>query len=129
MNKYVKALEQAQYAYESKDFADKEIRMNRAVELAQWGFFSITHIADFTGLSRLEVREYTKLADGVGTGGSMHGGSIKHILAIIYLREGGFTDDFATKKALDAGCSSRILAKFTEMSQSMVSLQNLRANR
>lgn len=127
MNKHVKALEQAQYAYESKDFADREVKVNRAVELAQWGFFSITHISDFTGLPARQVREFAGEVDGLG--GTMHGGSIKHILAVIHLRENGFTDDFATQKALDAGCSSRILARFTEMSQSMVALQSKRAKR
>ena len=129
MNKYVKALEQAQYSFESKAFADREVRANRAVELAQWGFFSNTQIAEFSGVPAREVREYTRVDDSAGTGGKMLGGSIKHILAIIHMRENGFTDDFATQKALDAGCSSRVLARFTEMSQSMVALQSKRASR
>ena len=129
MNKHIKALEQAQYAYESKEFADREVKVNRAVELSQWGFFTCTQISDFTGLSKKEVKAFTVILDEIGMGGKMHGGSIKHILAVIHLRESGFTDDFATQKALDAGCSSRVLARFTEMSQSMVALQSLRASR
>ena len=127
MNKNVKALEQAQWAFESKGHADRETKVNRAVELAQWGFFSVSHISDFTGLPNRQVREFIGEVDGLG--GKMHGDSIKHILEVIHMRENGFTDDFATQRAIEAGCSQRILARFAEMSQTMVALQWKRVTR
>lgn len=118
MNENVTAIQQAKAHWERRDTATKEQRVNAVIELAEWRLFSNAQIARLVGMDPHDVAEYTGKRDR--TGGKLTGESLAPILEIIANDARGEVDDFAFRRALAAGASTRMVAKLTKITQSTV---------
>lgn len=114
-----RAVMQAKEAWEEKETADKETRVNNVVELAEWKLFSNRQISHLTGVRMQKVAGYTGKTDT--SGGGLTGESLEHILEIIFTRNRGEVNDLQVRDAHDAGASTRMISRLTGIPQSTVS--------
>lgn len=123
--RYTAAVREAKSAFERKAGADKETRINNVVSLAEWQVYSNRQISTFTGMDPHDVAAWTKKTDR--TGGNLTGEALGPILEVIAIDARSEVDDYATKRALDAGCSTRMLARLTGLTQSSITRAARRA--
>ncbi len=124
-DKYLAALQQAKYIADHRGSFDRQGKMDAIVSLAQWGCFSTVHISLFTGVRQATVLELVRKPDR--TGGRLTIEALPHIIHIIHLEARGQVDNFAVKRAVDAGCSLGLLARLTGQSVSTLRRRNFRA--
>jgi hypothetical protein len=116
---HVTAIKQAKYAFDHRENATREEKVNAVIELAEWNLFSNRQLAHLTGLNRGAVAGVNSKTDR--TGGALDGEALAPILELIATNARGDKDDSAIRRAIDAGASGRMVARLTGISQSAVS--------
>jgi hypothetical protein len=112
------AVRQAKFHYDHHDTYDKEQRINAVVALNEWRIYSNRQLSTFTGMSTADVGAYTGKTDK--TGGNLSGESLGLVLELIHMDARGEVSYPLVAKAVDAGISTRMLAKLTGRSQRTV---------
>lgn len=115
------AVKEAIYVYRHRDNMDRQTRVDKARSLAEWGCFSNRQIGKLVGLHPHEVSEYTGKKDH--TGGRLKPESLPHVLNVIEMHNRGEVNHSLVKRALEAGCSSTMLARLTGRPQTTLSWQ------
>lgn len=121
MNHFHQAVKEAIYTFQHRDHMERQTRVDKARSLAEWGCFSNRQIGKLVGLHPHEVAEYTGKKDH--TGGRLKPESLPHVLEVIEIHARGEVSHHAVKRALDAGCSSIMLARLSGRPQTTLSWQ------
>lgn len=119
MSDHHAAVAEAIHAFAHRNNFDRQQKADVAISLAEWGVFSNRHIAAFLDMTPALVGQFTHKTDK--TGGTLKPESLPHVLRVIELEHRGEVDHFAVKRALDAGCSSIMLARLTGRPQTSLS--------
>lgn len=119
MTDFHRAVEDAIFIHAHKAWLTRPERAQKATELGEWRCFSNRHIAAFTGLFPAEVGILTQKTDT--TGGTLKPESLPYVLEVIELERRGEVNFSAVKAAIDAGCSSTMLARLTGRPQTTLS--------
>lgn len=119
MTHYLAALEQARRAFENRDQFDKQTKIDFVTALIEWGVFSDRQIAAIVGIRPQDVHELSKKTDH--TGGAFTPEAIPLIIDVIHRTARDEANARAIALAIDAGVSTRMLAKLTGIAQRTVS--------
>jgi len=103
------------------DHADwgREKLVNEARALAEWGVFSNTHIAAFTGLRIGIVNGITDKSDH--TGGTLRPEALSKVIEVIRMSVQSERTPSVAVSALRSGVSSIMLARLTGLPQTTIS--------
>jgi hypothetical protein len=115
------ALEQALDFYRRHKDMDRQARFDAAVALGEWGVFSARNIADIVGLPKNVVPAL--IGKKSRDGGKLNPAALEHIAEVARLWRRGEVDVFATKRAIDAGTTTWVMARLTGISRSQIRRQ------
>jgi hypothetical protein len=115
------ALEQALDFHKRHKDMDRQARFDAAVALGEWGVFSARNIADIVGLPKNVVPAL--IGKKSRDGGKLNPAALEHIAEVARLWRRGEVDVFATKRAIDAGTTTWVVARLTGISRSQIRRQ------
>lgn len=115
------AIHEAIWIRDNAKKVSKEVLIEKAQDLAEYGLFSNRQISKISGgvLSNVTVNTYIPKENK--TGGRFSPQSLEDIATILFSKEKGRIDYVTVKKVLDAGTSQGMIAKLTGVSQSSIS--------
>ena len=116
---HLPAVQHAQRVYVNHLAYSREVLVNEAVALGEWGIYSKRQVALFTGLRPALINDLLPKSDR--TGGTLKPESLGYIIILMRTTAREEDDCQAIADALKAGVSSIMLARLTGRSQSTLS--------
>ena len=116
---HLTAVQHAQRVHTNRHEFTREVLVNEAVALGEWGIYSKRQVAAFTGLRPALINDLLPKSDR--TGGTLKPESLGYIIILMRATAREDDDCQAIADALKAGVSSIMLARLTGRSQSTLS--------